>query len=226
MHALQLPLSLRLRDDAFFDNFFIGNNAQVVSTLQLRTEQFIYCYGEAGCGRTHLLQACCHAAEKDKAIFYLPLSNYDEFSPEIFESLEDQSRVCIDDVDFIIGNQKWEEALFYFYNRARDKNVSLLMSAKIPPQQLSCVLPDLKSRLTSALILEIKNLSDTEKMQALQMRAQLRGLQLSEDVANYLIHHYSRNMRDLFMVFEKLDHASLVAKRRLTIPFAKSVLAG
>jgi DnaA family protein len=226
----QLPLSLKLRDDSIFDNFYVGKNAQLIETLKAfvlgRSEQFIYCYGELGVGKTHLLQACCHAVdEKNQAsIFYLPLSNYTDFSPAIFEDLEHQHCVCIDDVDAIVGNRAWEEALFYFYNRARDHQVSLLISAQHAPQQLKCVLPDLQSRLSWGLTLEIKSLTDIEKMHALQMRAGLRGLNLSDDVSNYLIHRYSRNMRDLFFVLEKLDQASLAAKRKLTVPFVKSVM--
>lgn len=223
MYAAQLPLSLKLRDDAIFDNFFVGGNAQLIETLKAfahnKSEPFIYCYGENGSGRTHLLQSCCHAANN---IFYCSLENYADFSPAIFEALENQHCVCIDDIDAIIGNSQWEEALFHFYNRVRENNTQLLVSAKIPPQQLPCLLSDLQSRLSWGLVLEIKKLSDEEKMLALQLRAQLRGLPLSEEVANYLIHHYSRNMRDLVCVLEKLDQASLVAKRKLTIPFVKA----
>ncbi|OGT43973.1 MAG: DnaA regulatory inactivator Hda [Gammaproteobacteria bacterium RIFCSPHIGHO2_12_FULL_40_19] len=229
MQITQLPLGLKLRDDAIFDNFFVGSNEQTVETLKAfiskQPEQFIYCYGELGVGRTHLLQACCHAAsEKNETIFYLPLSSYAEFSPVIFEDMEHQRYVCIDDVDAIIGNRVWEEALFHFYNRARANKVSLLVSARHAPQQLPCVLPDLQSRLKWGLVLEIKTLTDEEKIDALKMRAALRGFSLSNDVGNYLIRHYPRHMHDLFAVLETLDQASLAAKRKLTIPFVRSVM--
>jgi DnaA-homolog protein len=223
MRIVQLPLSLKLRDDAIFDNYFVGQNAQLVGALKSfidkKSDSFIYCYGDNGAGRTHLLQSCCHSMD---AVFYLPLANFSEYSPAIFEALENQACICIDDVDAIVGNREWEEALFHFYNRARENKTQLLMSAKKPPQQLSFLLPE--SRLSCALILEVKNLSDAEKIQALKMRAALRGFILSDEVSHYLIHHYSRNMRDLFSVLEKLDHASLAAKRKLTIPFVKSVI--
>lgn len=226
MNIVQLPLSLKLRDDSIFDNFYVGKNEQLITTLKKfiskHSEQFIYCYGEHGVGRTHLLQACCH--EANDPIFYLPLSNYTEFSPSIFEDLENQSCICIDDVDAVMGDRHWEEALFHFYNRARENNVSLLVSAQQSPQQLQCVLPDLKSRLSWGLSFEVKSLIDSEKMQVLKMRAATRGLYLSDEVTHYLMHHHSRNMRDLFFVLEKLDQASLAAKRRLTIPFVKSIL--
>lgn len=229
MYVHQLPLSLKLQDEAIFDNYFVGSNTLLVDALKLipshSIESFIYCYGEPGVGRTHLLQACCHAVgEKNGGGFYLPLENIKELSPEILEALEDQPIVCIDDIDKAIGDRTWEEALFHFYNRLRDNGTSLVVSAQQAPQLLNCLLPDLKSRLSSGLTLKINALSDEEKIQALQMRATMRGFNLSEDVSHYLIHHFSRNMRDLFLALDTLDKASLIAKRRLTIPFVKSIL--
>ncbi|MDP1574788.1 MAG: DnaA regulatory inactivator Hda [Coxiellaceae bacterium] len=224
LQTLQLPLHLPLRDDALFDNFFPGKNAQVIAMLATSDEPFIYCYGESGAGRTHLLQAACHAAESHKNIFYLPLTQHKNFSAAIFDSLETQDYVYLDDIDCLVGDRAWEEALFYFYNRARENNVRLIMSATLPPQQLSFLLPDLQSRLSSALILEIKNLSDNEKIQALKMRAHARGLLLSDDVANYFIHHCSRNMRHLMELLSTCDKLSLITKRKVTIPFVKEIL--
>ena len=221
----QLPLNIKLRDEAVFDNFVAQGQTPLLAILKnfslKQSESFLYCYGSEGVGKTHLLQACCHVAPD---IFYLPLSPLEDFSPSIFDSLEYQKMICIDDVDALIGNRTWEEAFFHFYNRARDNNVFLLMSATLPPQQWKSILPDLQSRLSSALILEIKNLNDDEKKHALQLRAKSRGIVLSEDVVTYLINHYSRHMHHLFSVLEKLDHASLVTKRKITIPFIKFVM--
>lgn len=226
---MQLPLFLNLRDDAIFDNFYIGNNDQMVRLLKsfvtTRSEQFIYCYGESGSGRTHLLQACCYLArEQGSTAFYLSLSQHTDFSADILRELEQYEMVCIDDIDAIVGDCVWEEALFHFYNRARDRGTLLLVSAQCVPKQLNCRLPDLQSRLTWGVALEIKSLSDDEKMRALQMRADLRGFYLSSEVAQYLVHRYSRNMRDLFDILQKLDHASLAAKRKITIPFLKAII--
>ncbi|EKD92326.1 MAG: hypothetical protein ACD_29C00062G0003 [uncultured bacterium] len=226
---IQLPLNIQLRDDALFSNFFVGKNELLIETLKLFSqniaEPFIYCYGEKGTGRSHLLQACCHLAfEKKHDAFYLSLKNFDELTPDIFNNLEQYELICIDDIECILDNAKWAEAFFHFYNRMRDNKTNMLISAHQSPQKLSCILPDLKSRLTSGLILEIQNLTDTQKIQVLKMRAENRGLFLSDDVANYLLNRFSRNMSDLFSIFETLDRASLATKRKLTIPFIKTII--
>lgn len=230
MQVAQLPLSLKLRDDAIFENFFVGKNAQLIDTLKKfiinRSEPFVYCYGEKEVGRTHLLQACCHLASiYNQSVFYISLSLFRDLKPAIFDNMESQAIICLDDVDAIMGNLEWEEALFHFYNRVRQKNASLLISAQCAPHHLHCILPDLKSRLSHGLIFEIKSLTEAEKMLALQMRAEMRGLCITDDVADYLIRHFPRSMQNLFAVLDKLDQASLVAKRKLTIPFVKMILS-
>jgi len=65
---------------------------------------------------------------------------------------------------------------------------------------------------------------DKEKQHALQQRAKKRSLDLGDDVVNYLLKHSTRDMNSLFILFEKLDKASMVEKRKLTIPIIKSYL--
>ena len=163
-------------------------------------------------------------AKIETYVFYLPLSQYKQYDFTVFQELESYQRVCIDDIDAIVGDRAWEEVFFHFYNRARERKTALLASANCVPQQLQCILPDLHSRLTSGLVLEIKHLSDLEKIQALQLRATRRGFDLSAEVVGYIVNHYSRSMRDLFFLLEKLDHASLIAKRKITVPFVKQVI--
>lgn len=213
----QLPLRVILRDDARFDNFYVGDNTQLFTLLQTFSESFIYFFGPTASGRTHLLQAVCHRHH----FFYLPLSQYKTFSPRVLEALEEQIGVTIDDIDAVMGNREWEEALFCFYNRACERKTKLVISGNTSPLQLNCFFSDLKSRLSSTLIFSLLPLSDEQKSKALQYRAKLRGLSLTDEVTRYLVHHYSRDMHDLLEMLERLDQASLIEKRKITIPLVK-----
>lgn len=223
----QLSLGVALQDNATFDNYYTEGQQAALHALQEsakgHAEQFLYCYGSVGVGLSHLLQACCHLV-LDRTSLYLPLQNHPEFSPEILEGLEQLDLICLDDIDAVLGIREWEEALFHFYNRARDRGTHLIVSAKRPPQQLNTLLPDLKSRLSWGLVLNIHELSDAEKIRALQLRSHHRGLELSDESAKFLVNHYPRNMNALFEALDRLDKASLQAKRRLTIPFIKEIL--
>lgn len=226
----QLTLTgLSLHEQATFDNYFYGENTQIVdylkSFIDVHNEQFIYLWGEVGTGKSHLLQACCHQmSQQGKMAMYLSLADYAMLSPECFEDLEQFQLVCLDAIDAIAAQSTWEEALFGLYNRLRDSNVLLLVAGNALPKDLGIKLADLVSRLNWGPAFMLHPLSDDDKCKALQFRAKGRGLKLTTEVASFLLHRCERNMKALFEVFEQLDQAALANKHRLTIPFVKSVL--
>ncbi|MBB70934.1 MAG: DnaA regulatory inactivator Hda [Legionellales bacterium] len=226
----QLTLSgLRLQDAATFANFYPGDNPQVVGFLQQcmtsELEQFVYLWGTAGSGRSHLLQACCHAAnEQGLGAMYLPLAEVKNLSEAILEGIESMALIAIDDIDVIAGLHNWEEALFHLYNRLREAQCRLIVAGDQAPAHLPIQLADLRSRLSWGVTFQVQVLSDADKMAALQMRAKVRGMSLPEDVGQFLLRRCPRDTNELFTILDKLDHASLEAQRRLTIPFVKEVL--
>ncbi|UTW13563.1 DnaA regulatory inactivator Hda [Marinobacterium rhizophilum] len=222
----QLPLGVSLRDDARFENYLTGANGLARAMLQQAAEGegelLLYLWGTPGVGCTHLLQAACHASEPARrTAVYLPLQELLHLGPGILEGMEHLDLVCIDNIQLVAGKKPWEEGLFHFFNRIRAQNNRLVVAANSAPRQLGIKLPDLASRLSWGMVFQLHALPDEDKERALQLRAQARGFQLSSDVVRYLIHHSSRDMGDLFGLLERLDQASLSAKRKITIPFIK-----
>ncbi|WP_442486826.1 DnaA regulatory inactivator Hda [Halomonas litopenaei] len=225
----QLPLGVGLRDDATFDNYHPGANATLVECLSHQFddngEPFLYLWGGDGVGRSHLLQAACHqASARDLRTLYLPLEELGHFPPLMLEDVERLDLVAIDDLDRVVGRKRWEEALFHAFNRLRDSGKRLLIAADRPPRQLDIQLPDLASRLTWGMTFHLRQLSDEDRMQALKLRAHLRGMELPDEVARYILHRGARELSELFRSLEVLDNASLSAQRKLTIPFVKKAL--
>ncbi|WP_104203589.1 DnaA regulatory inactivator Hda [Billgrantia saliphila] len=225
----QLPLGVGLRDDATFDSYLPAANASLVDRLvhQLDAggEPFLYLWGGPGTGRTHLLQAACHAAsDRDMRALYLPLRDLGHFPPLMLEDVERLDLVAIDDINAVIGRRRWEEGLFHAFNRLRDAGKRLVVSASAAPRQLPVKLPDLASRLTWGVTFHLHGLDDSERLQAMQLRARLRGMQLPDEVARYILHRGPRSLGELFEALAELDRASLTAQRKLTIPFVKQAL--
>lgn len=222
----QIPLRIGLRDSATFANFHAGPNAAVVHTLQLGEEPFIYLGGGHGSGRSHLLQAACHAeSEQHGQAAYLPLSECMTMSPQMLEGMEQLSLLAIDDVQLLSGHSGWELALFHLYNRVRDAGKRMIVAGNGAPVSLGITLPDLLSRLGWGPVFQLQPLDDEDKSAALRMRAKQRGMELPTEVADYLLNHASRDMHDLFSLLERLDEGSLAAQRRLTIPFVKTFIS-
>lgn len=225
----QIPLPLRLRDDASFANFVVGENPALLSALQDlacgKTAQSMLLWGNPGCGRSHLLQAVCAQAEQSgRSACYVPLSEASRLNPDVLDELAEYHVLALDDVDSVLQQAGWAEALFACYHRMIDRGAFWLLATRQPPAQLACVLPDLRSRLQALLIHHVRDLTDVDKMHVLQQRAKARGLLFAEDVALFLLNRYPRDMQSLMKALERLDQASLVNQRRLTIPFVKQIL--
>ncbi|MCK5335370.1 MAG: DnaA regulatory inactivator Hda, partial [Gammaproteobacteria bacterium] len=168
--------------------------------------------------------ACKMASSHGLTASYLPLDEMPGVTTDILQGVEHLDLVAIDGLDAVLGDVDWELALFSLINQARESTVSLVFAAEKNPAELDMILPDLRSRFTWGPVFQLKSLSDDEKRSALQTRAAARGLELPDNVASYLLENYPRDLFVLFDNMDKLDQASLVQQRRLTIPFVREVL--
>lgn len=224
----QLALALQLNDEATFADFCWGENTllqqQLQNTLNGNDERLIYIWGSPGSGKSHLLQACCQAMGNQSNI-YLPLHLLKEWGPQVIDGIEEQALIAIDDIDAIAGDHNWEEALFHLYNRVRDnEKTTLIITSNSPPAQSPICLLDLQSRLSWGLVFQLHELSDHHKINTLKLHAEKRGFELPTSVGQFLLNRCARNMHDLHTLLNRLDQASLIAQRRITIPFVKNIL--
>ncbi|HEX20308.1 MAG TPA: hypothetical protein ENG78_05760 [Acidiferrobacteraceae bacterium] len=86
-------------------------------------------------------------------------------------------------------------------------------------------LPDLLSRLRAGLVYQMTSLDDEGKYAALRLRAANRGIEITDDVSEYLLRRYPRDMKILFALLERIDQTSLQRKRRVTIPLIREMEA-
>lgn len=227
----QLPLNVAVRTHLRLENYSPGVNQQIVSWLKKfadegQQDKLVLVWGQRGVGKTHLLSALCnYHTDLGFASFYLSLDHYAELQPSVLENVENTGFVVIDNIHAMAGNAAWETAVFDLYNRVLDGGGQLLMSSNCAPQQLSFCLPDLSSRMMQCLALKLEDLTDVQKHEILTIRGEEKGLNVNADVYYFLLRHYRRDLSSLMQALETLDEASLIKKRRITIPFIKEVLA-
>lgn len=226
----QLPLAIQLRDDFDFKSFsFAQLNNELEKSLKHwmvgEGEPFIYIWSPETVGKTHLLQAITQdLSEKKRQVCYIPMRDFINYPVEALDGLEEFDFICVDDIQILAGEEKWQQAIFHFFNRLMSYNSRLIITGDRPPSELSISLADLKTRLASGLIYPLKDLNDDEKKSVFKHRAQLRGFVLPDEGTDYIFNRIPRNMSELISFLDRLDKSSLVAKRKLTIPFIKKVL--
>jgi DnaA family protein len=229
IESAQLPLAVHLRDEATLENFLFPEvllplRTSLESQHEPEGEPGIYLHGGHGSGRSHLLQAACHAQAGGEAL-YLPLEQLCELvAEEVLADIEGLALICLDNLEAIAGRASWEEALFHLINRARMSHCRLLFGAASAPRQLGIELADLESRLSWAVVFHLPEPADAEKLRILQFRASRRGMTLSDEAAQYIFNRASRSLGELIALLEQLDRASMVAKRPLSIPFIRQTL--
>lgn len=223
--AFQYPFAFTIRKEVSFANFVcMEENAALVHFLKnFSTSGARLCllHGAEGSGKTHLLQALCQHSEQ---AVYLPLQQLLPFGPATLDGLEGFALLVLDDVQVLAGNTAWEHRLFELFNAVHAGAGRLCLAADRPAAMLPLQLADLRSRLQLCVPFEVQDLDDAHKAQLLRQTAAQRGLELREEVAQYILQRSSRSMRGLLEVLDRLDRQSLAEQRRLTLPFVKACM--
>ncbi|PZP58857.1 MULTISPECIES: DnaA regulatory inactivator Hda [Pseudoxanthomonas] len=229
MSVPQLPLALRTPSDQRFESFIgapAGALAQLQALARAPEADWLYVAAAHGAGKTHLaLAACAAAGESGRQAAYLPLKAAAGHLQQALDGLERNALVALDGLEAIAGDRADEIALFDFHNRARAAGIGVLYTAADVPDALGLVLPDLRSRLGQCARIVLRALDDGGRAALLRDRAARRGLVLEDAAVDWMLTRTVREPAQLVDLIERLDRASLAAKRRVTVPFLRQVLA-
>jgi len=220
----QLLLDLSAQQPPTFDTFVTGQNAELLQRLQgiasaqtqpTLNDRFIYLWGEAGAGKTHLLHSLAHANSASRLIT----------AADAFDSVFDYTPAIqcylLDDCEQLSPDS--QIAAFNLFNQIREFGGYLVSTGAQPPAQLQ-VREDLRTRLGWGLIYQLHGLTDDEKIAALTQSAQSRGMTVSPGILSYLLTHYRRDMPSLSRMLDALDRYSLETKRPITLPLLRDLL--
>jgi DnaA family protein len=199
------------------DNFVIGRNLELHTALRhglvsTAGGSSFYVWGEAGAGKSHLLQAAIARARigGQSAVYACG-------------AVPDEAQVvAVDDVEKL--DDEAQIALFALYNRLRESGGMLLVSGLAAPAHLR-LRDDLRTRLGWGLVYQVHALNDEEKSQTLHQHAQARGFELPMEVTQYLLRHGRRDLPYLLEVLDELDaHCLRLKKRAATVPLLKEIM--
>jgi DnaA family protein len=221
----QLLLDLNAEQAPDFETFVVGRNAEACHLLRQigraaagtpsADDRFVYLWGEAGSGRSHLLRALARAGGgKSRYIGADAPSQAFDYDPAVLLYL-------IDDCEQLPASPQIDA--FNLFNQIRERGGFLVSAGNAAPAQLQ-VREDLRTRLGWGLIYQIHSLSDEEKIEALTQAAAARGMILSPGLLPYLITHFRRDMHSLSAMLNALDLYSLETQRPATLPLLRSLL--
>lgn len=242
--TIQLFLPVQTRLEKSFENYLGSENSTLIDCLknhiESKEEPLIILVGPQCVGKTHLLSSSIQHYESyflnESECAYFSLSELsgnqhsDNFYSDLLEYFEAFSFLALDDVDIwleslsIDERQDAEMLLFNIFNHYKMNGKLMLIASKCPASRLNIGLKDLESRLLSGLLLTVTPLDDAGKDELIRSLAKLKGFLMDDDVSSFILKRSGRDVPSLLAIIDTLDQATLIEKRRLTVPFVKKIL--
>ena len=233
----------RLDPRLTFSNFVVGgpnNFAYAAAKRMAETESPVFnplfLYGGVGLGKTHLMHAIGWEMRErfpKRRVVYLSAEvfmhrfikalrhrNTTQFKEE-FRSID---VLMIDDVQFIGGKDSTQEEFFHTFNALIDQNKKIIISADKSPMDLSGMEERLRSRLNWGMVADIHPTTFELRVGILQAKAEQQGLDLPQNVIEFLAHKITTNVRELEGALNRLSAYSTLINAPITIDSIYDVL--
>ena len=219
----QIALDIGLATGPTLASFFAGINEPALKHLQLwtgsptRSPVPTYLWGDSASGKTHLLKAVEHSLrEQGASAGWLDASVHE---PPEFNAA--WSVVLMDDVHLYTAVQ--QHAAFNWFVNAQTHQRGVLAGGLLPPADLQ-LREDLRTRLGWGHVFQLQVLHEPERRAVLRKEADARGVFLGDDVMDFMLTRFSRDLGSLVGLLDQLDGYALQTKRAITIPLIKSML--
>ena len=219
----QIALDIGLASPPSFGNFFAGPNEAALRHLELwagnslRSPVPTYLWGEPGSGKTHLLKAVSEALrEQGASVGWLDASMLE---PPDFN--DNWAAVIMDDCHLYTAVQ--QHAAFNWFVNAQTHQRGVLAAGLLPPSDLQ-LREDLRTRLGWGHVFQLRVLDEPERRAVLRQEADARGVFLGDEVMDFMLTRFSRDLGSLVALLGQLDGYALQTKRAITIPLIKSML--
>ena len=218
----QIALDIGLRTPPTLDNYFPGPNAAALAHLQqwlpARSDTApTYVWGPEGSGKTHLLQAAMAGLRaQGHSVGYLDAQTQE---PAVID--ESWAAVMMDDVH--LYGDALQHTAFSWFVQAHTLQRPVLAAGRLAPVDLA-LREDLRTRLGWGHVLGLQLLDEAQSRAVLRQVADARGLVLSDEVMDFTLRRFSRDLGSLMQLLDGLDRYALQTQRALTIPLVKSML--
>ncbi len=210
----QIPLAIGPVPLKTFANFVVGPNAVAaahVRTLPQRASAPLYLWGPSGSGKSHLLHALTHE---------LRTGWFDSATPPPWQFSDAWSLIVLDGCEAF--DEAQQHSAFALFIDAASQGTQIAASGSVPPVDLP-LREDLRTRLGSGLVFSLAPLDEADARAVLHREADRRGILLSDDVVFFLMTRFSRDLKHLMAMLDRLDEFALAEHRAVTVPLLKKM---
>ena len=235
--------AFKLHPDYTFESFVVGPcnrlaHASCIAVSQSpgNTYNPLFLYGSVGLGKTHLLHALCHGARKKTPNASIQFLSCEEFVNRFIRAIEKgrlahfQSQfrnvdiLVIDDVQFLREREQSQEEFFHTFNALYNNRRQIVLSADCPPSELPSLEERLISRFKWGLVARLDAPSYETRIAIVRKKAHLRGLEISEEIAEYIANKVKANIRELEGALTIICATAKASGQEITAELARQAL--
>lgn len=237
------PSSASLNAKYTFETFVIGASnrfahaaAVAIAEAPARAYNPLFVWGASGLGKTHLLHAAGHYAQRLFPGMRVKYVSTEEFTNDFINSLRDDRKVAfkrryretdillVDDIQFIEGKEGIQEEFFHTFNTLHNANKQIVVSSDRPPKQLATLEERLRTRFEWGLITDVQPPELETRIAILRKKARMDRLDVPHDVLELIASRVERNIRELEGALIRVTAFASLNGQPLDISLAEVVL--
>ncbi len=235
----------KLNQNYTFEQFVVGPCNRLVQAAALaigenpgRAYNPFFIHGSVGLGKTHLLQATCHAIRNKQGtpkVLYLSCEEFtNRFIKSITKGKLEQFRdfhrnvdvLVIDDIQFLAGKEKTQEEFFHTFNALYDDQKQIIISSDRPPLDIPTIEERLVSRFKWGLVADMEMPCFETRVAIVKRKGLCRGVDMPDEVAYYIAERIDTNIRELEGAVIKVLGVATITEREITEALAEEALRG
>ena len=230
-------------DEFTFETFVIGNSNKLAYSAALAVAETpghaynpLFIYGNSGLGKTHLLSAICAEVEKNNPNAKILYTSGEAFTNELINSIEKKKMsdfhnryrtvdvLLVDDIQFIGGKTQTQEEFFHTFNALANYNKQIVLTSDRKPNEIALLEDRIKTRFEAGLIVDIQPPDIETRIVIVKQKSNYYGLDMSEDVVQFIAEKIKNNVRQLEGAVKKLNAYCTISGSKPTISMAQRAI--
>ena len=237
------PRFIEFNPQFTFDNFIVGNsnkfaNAAAVAVAEKPADSYnpLFIYGPSGVGKTHLLYAIANEIHKHHPDYNIVYIKGDDFTNELITAIQEGNvqafrnkyrmvdLLLLDDVQFIAGKERTQEEFFHTFNALYEAKKQIVLTSDRPPKEINTLEDRMKTRFEWGLLADIQPPDFETRIAIIRDKAVKMGVELPDDVSNYIAENIQANIRQLEGAVKKIKAMHELMGERITVSLAENAI--
>ena len=206
-----------------FENFIVGPSNRMAHSAAIAVSKTpgqvynpLFIYGPPGVGKTHLLYAIANVIRNQNPHANIVFIKGDQFTIELVDAIKNSTNIefrnkyreadlfLIDDIQFIAGKESTQEEFFHTFNKLYEEHKQIVMTSDRKPSDMATLEDRLRTRFEWGLIMDIQPPDYETRMAIIQNKATSLGMELPDDVCNYIAVNVTNNVRQIEGTVKKI----------------------